>query len=290
MFLCSVSILLILDVDSEVNWRYAPIIQEGSFNPSYSGCWFGRHLSLPAPPPRLPVSILLILDVDSEASGSEGDKIFQTLFQSFLFWMLIRKTIESLTYSERMPCFNPSYSGCWFGSYVTIRFAEWWKEVSILLILDVDSEGVAKLAARYWSIRFNPSYSGCWFGSRARQRTKKEDMAFQSFLFWMLIRKDLVGAKAGWETLGFNPSYSGCWFGSKPVLMYPMAVNKFQSFLFWMLIRKWVCRWTNRIHTRVSILLILDVDSEVGRVYSAKFVAGLSFNPSYSGCWFGRTE
>ena len=161
------------------------------------------------------VSILLILDVDSEGGDtlttSNAIAVFQsflfwmlirkpqlsspfavknTEFQSFLFWMLIRKAWRHGQYWPWRLGFNPSYSGCWFGSYgggIQYHAA---CAVSILLILDVDSEGLCTLFCPILQFRF------------------------QSFLFWMLIRKDTELEFAQEMGIGF------------------------QSFLFWMLIRK----------------------------------------------------
>ena len=86
------------------------------------------------------VSILLILDVDSEAAASLYFMSFDLVFQSFLFWMLIRKYLLTLIIAVRC-------------------------RVSILLILDVDSEAGVLALIVLIDMGFNPSYSGCWFGS-----------------------------------------------------------------------------------------------------------------------------
>ena len=184
------------------------------------------------------VSILLILDVDSEVSrslliSSENEK-----FQSFLFWMLIRKTTDWGHNWRRRRSFNPSYSGCWFGRNIHICTIQSHKKVSILLILDVDSEGGIFCRKRFYISSFNPSYSGCWFGRCAGLQQGFTARRFQSFLFWMLIRKNFDASFTVVVGVGFNPSYSGCWFGSTYCLPDFIELNLFQSFLFWMLIRK----------------------------------------------------
>ena len=68
-------------------------IQSG-FNPSYSGCWFGRQKQLNILQEKDQVSILLILDVDSEEIYNVNEEDEDRGFQSFLFWMLIRKVIK----------------------------------------------------------------------------------------------------------------------------------------------------------------------------------------------------
>ena len=161
------------------------------------------------------VSILLILDVDSEVFGYFVSILSIWQFQSFLFWMLIRKQRLTQNSAWKATCFNPSYSGCWFGRNRICRYSYIPAVVSILLILDVDSE-VPEFFCR---------------GIHASR--------FQSFLFWMLIRKP-------WERWA-RPCRSG----------------RFQSFLFWMLIRKCNQFVQSQIEESVSILLILDVDSEV---------------------------
>ena len=110
------------------------------FNPSYSGCWFGRAQDCKRGQKPIRVSILLILDVDSEAFFPVGRNV---------------------------------------------RAAK----VSILLILDVDSEVFAIIWITKLIIGFNPSYSGCWFGSGFATCRSSTFFMFQSFLFWMLIRK-----------------------------------------------------------------------------------------------------
>ena len=186
-------------------------------------------------------------------------------FQSFLFWMLIRKSCHVEKHILPRWCFNPSYSGCWFGSLIKVireqayslqfqSFLFWmlirkllanfqvhcvlfgfqsflfWMlirkrlyhraivrriRVSILLILDVDSEGPGQEAR--WPVKrcFNPSYSGCWFGSKGLLCRHFSRPKFQSFLFWMLIRKHSMHLRWNTHLSGFNPSYSGCWFGRR---------------------------------------------------------------------------
>ena len=136
-----------------------------SFNPSYSGCWFGsskfinkfafcvlfqsflfwmlirKCYQLHNICASCRVSILLILDVDSEALIQVFNSSFNYKFQSFLFWMLIRK--------------RHNRAGTEMG-----------RQVSILLILDVDSEEYEFAPVRAGFGGFNTSYSGCWFGSR----------------------------------------------------------------------------------------------------------------------------
>mgnify|MGYP006990010238 CR=1 FL=1 len=144
-FLPQVSILLILDVDSEgllysalcspsskfqsflfwmlirkIDGFSAFYIEVPGFNPSYSGCWFGR----------------------TTRKTTTGRKI---KFQSFLFWMLIRKVTPAQKALLDYFGFNPSYSGCWFGSRADNRYSRIISYVSILLILDVDSEAPKKL-------------------------------------------------------------------------------------------------------------------------------------------------
>ena len=138
---------------------------EACFNPSYSGCWFGSNHVKRKKASRHLVSILLILDVDSEVTLFLRCYIFRILFQSFLFWMLIRKVSSSLSSKTWFSGFNPSYSGCWFGSGQSVG----WRGIITM---------------------------------------------FQSFLFWMLIRKYFSHLYFGLFNCCFNPSYSGCWFGS----------------------------------------------------------------------------
>ena len=184
--------------------------------------------------------------------------------------------------------FNPSYSGCWFGRADLLRLRRNRYYVSILLILDVDSEGDVLIIRNPEAVGFNPSYSGCWFGSlRYVGIMANNTDGFQSFLFWMLIRKLEYEFSLTEKTLcfnpsysgcwfgryivkvacrryyfGFNPSYSGCWFGRHNFCRIVTSTSGFQSFLFWMLIRKAARRNNNPTAWWVSILLILDVDSE----------------------------
>ena len=153
--------------------------------------------------------------------------------------MLIRKGAVALTARPCIFGFNPSYSGCWFGSVRGICVRWRLKPVSILLILDVDSEGPADYSTGLSILSFNPSYSGCWFGSKTRTQAILRFTAFQSFLFWMLIRKAPKLVPLTQAEISFNPSYSGCWFGRQ------VGTRKVYP------------------NNRVSILLILDVDSEV---------------------------
>ena len=162
------------------------------------------------------VSILLILDVDSEANVYSYLYDSNFVFQSFLFWMLIRKYLDIF---DIWLLFN----------------------VSILLILDVDSEAGGKVIV--WPA----------------------DYRFQSFLFWMLIRK------TAWNDDRLHQF-------SVSILLI-LDVDSEVSFV-------------TSISTpscSVSILLILDVDSEARVPFPERSVR-LSFNPSYSGCWFGRNS
>ena len=234
-----VSILLILDVDSEamseaLSWAWylwfqsflfwmlirklnvtkRCVLRCSSFNPSYSGCWFGSTKSV------LEVRLMY-------------------LFQSFLFWMLIRKLEYEFSLTEKTLCFNPSYSGCWFGSGLKSTLKIILMEVSILLILDVDSE--ERRAEVFGAIRRNVSILLILDVDSEADKFQVEAfiyLLFQSFLFWMLIRKLFQGFCWLHIKESFNPSYSGCWFGS---LNTSSALQKKHC---------------------VSILLILDVDSE----------------------------
>mgnify|MGYP006990010241 CR=1 FL=1 len=212
-FTSRVSILLILDVDSEAVTVGTITASIDSFNPSYSGCWFGSICEISQKGIIRQVSILLILDVDSEDAIPNSTYTVGNLFQSFLFWMLIRKKLHRLimpykgkvsillildvdsevsittTGGPLVKGFNPSYSGCWFGSNDGAGNIGAAIQVSILLILDVDSEVKSDLCGHFNRCSFNPSYSGCWFGSR--------ELDISNLLY--------VGS--------FNPSYSGCWFG-----------------------------------------------------------------------------
>ena len=159
------------------------------------------------------VSILLILDVDSEDLIWGLRVCHNSEFQSFLFWMLIRKWKRLRTYSG------------------TIR-------VSILLILDVDSED-----NWFWSVQIH-------------------HFAFQSFLFWMLIRKPYRHLCLIHLSFLFQSFLFWMLIRKFAPRLFPSQKARFQSFLFWMLIRKAYLYKRGIRWPAVSILLILDVDSE----------------------------
>ena len=289
---CRVSILLILDVDSEALAAFEDVITLECFNPSYSGCWFGRPVlvdtiwivgmfqsflfwMLIRKAFRPDFTRCILLCFNPSYSGCwfgrkwlAGESTGNNVFQSFLFWMLIRKGSGAFSVPSRIISFNPSYSGCWFGSFMTMDQVIYIVEVSILLILDVDSEAPKSKPQSDIIAGFNPSYSGCWFGSCVEifNPSKQVNVSillildvdseaqwtgapvvlvrvFQSFLFWMLIRKLLFRNILNGQKSGF------------------------QSFLFWMLIRKLFDQCGHGFIYQVSILLILDVDSEVLTIF-----------------------
>ena len=201
--------------------------------------------------------------------------------------MLIRKYWQITRYQPSKPCFNPSYSGCWFGSWLRRRLLRNRQPVSILLILDVDSEVPSASHCNQSSWSFNPSYSGCWFGSL------------------------METGRNGFFNHSFNPSYSGCWFGSfnpaqkascKNIVSILLILDvdseearcaknirqtsMFQSFLFWMLIRK---KWTPSNPVFLNLFQSFLFWMLIRKRMQAKLdsIQAACFNPSYSGCWFG---
>ena len=138
------------------------------FNPSYSGCWFGSSC-LNSERRRLPMfqSFLFWMLIRKRRAPLPA-KLNPLKFQSFLFWMLIRKKQLFDINEQLRKGFNPSYSGCWFGSPALAMYLTALPRVSILLILDVDSEAALELGLVDEVMCFNPSYSGCWFGRQER--------------------------------------------------------------------------------------------------------------------------
>mgnify|MGYP006990010216 CR=1 FL=1 len=134
---------------------------------------------------------------------------------------------------------------------------------------------------------FNPSYSGCWFGRWRHFRWSVHRAGFQSFLFWMLIRKFILPADCR-EILGVSillildvdseapkkVDHHNCCFFVSILLILDVDSEEYRKY-----------RVITFCHY-VSILLILDVDSEEVLSWLFPEIAG-SFNPSYSGCWFG---
>ena len=175
------------------------------------------------------------------------------VFQSFLFWMLIRKSSCSAATMSLCRLFQSFLFWMLIRKFSSFSLGTNSWKVSILLILDVDSE-VAMLLD-----------------------SLKAKNPFQSFLFWMLIRKQITTSFPLAQVACFNPSYSGCWFGRDPRLIFEAEKSGFQSFLFWMLIRKLSRAIRCRCNRRVSILLILDVDSEaVKHLQTKPFRTGVS--------------
>ena len=159
-------------------------------------------------------------------------------FQSLFCWMLFQKMVLPASSPLTSLSFNPYSVGCYFRRILTIFKHKYVLKVSILILLDVISEGVRNVEEIESSIKFQSLF--CWmlFQKRFGHPDSEGNIQFQSLFCWMLFQKSFAAASRN-------------------------ALSAFQSLFCWMLFQKPFLKWTASQPSPVSILILLDVISEV---------------------------
>mgnify|MGYP006990010218 CR=1 FL=1 len=236
------------------------------FNPSYSGCWFGRVI-------KSALNSCFMARFNPSYSGCWFGSLQpiisisrNRLFQSFLFWMLIRKfRVLGFTFQQRKEFQS-------FLFWMLIRKPESRNiyrqsiKVSILLILDVDSEVLVYRRTRRCQalvsilLILDVDSEGL--------STWRQSVGYQvSILLILDVDSEVCELVAAiFLKHGFNPSYSGCWFGSLKTPTNRRLIPCFNPSYSGCWFGSTAIYHSSLTVSRVSILLILDVDSEVNLV------------------------
>jgi len=209
------------------------------FNPCFVGCYSESH------------RIILIQYINHR---------FQSLFCWMLFWKI--KAIKEL---HELSPFQSLF--CWmlFWKLGTGTGAEWYDQVSILVLLDV-------ILKEWWRGRritdwpcFNPCFVGCYSESWIQERGRRKPYQFQSLFCWMLfwkfnwlgcnfsslqvsilvlldvILKVLQLSHCCIQVSSFNPCFVGCYSESSSFAIFLLLFIRFQSLFCWMLFWKLMC-------------------------------------------------
>ena len=108
------------------------------------------------------VSILILLDVISEVIFLSDKEVTSYRFNPYSVGCYFRRySLRENAY--RIPCFNPYSVGCYFRRVFVFISKRNNRFVSILILLDVISEGFVVTHVCKWIFGFNPYSVGCYF-------------------------------------------------------------------------------------------------------------------------------